>query len=57
MVRTDVLIYNALYLNHKYVFLNSTSIDIRKPNRVNYGTQNIFIAILIEENFITLPFN
>ena len=38
MVRIDVLIYNSLYLNHRYVFLNSTSVDIRKPNRAIYGT-------------------
>lgn len=57
MVRIDVLIYNSLYLNHKYVFLNSTSVDIRTPNRAIYGTQSVFIAILVEENFITLPFN
>ena len=56
-VRVDVLIYNSLYLNHKYVFLNSTAVDIRRPNRAKYGTQNAIIAILIEENFITLPFN
>jgi len=28
--RIDVLIHNALYLNHKYAFLNSTSVEIRK---------------------------
>ena len=56
-VRIDVLIYNSLYLNHKYIFLNSTSVDIRQPNRAIYGTENIFIAILVEEHFITLPFN
>lgn len=56
-VRVDILLYNSLYLNHKYVFQNTTSIDIRKPNRANYGTENIFIAILVEEHFITLPFN
>lgn len=57
MVRIDVLIYNSLYLNHRYVFLNSTSVDIRKPNRANFGTQDIIVAVLTEENFITLPFN
>ena len=57
MVRIDVLIYNSLYLNHKYIFLNSTSVDIRSPYRASYGTRDIFIAILVEEHFITLPFN
>ena len=56
-VRIDILIYNSLYLNHKYVFINSTSVDIRKPNRAIFGTQSAIIAILTEENFITLPFN
>lgn len=56
-IRIEVLIYNSLYMNHKYAFLNSTSVDIRAPNRAVFGTKNIFIAILIEEHFITLPFN
>ena len=57
MVKIDILIYNSLYLNHKYAFLNSTSVDIRGPSRASYGTRNAFIAILVEEHFITLPFN
>ena len=56
-VRVDVLIYNSLYLNHRYVFLNSTSVDIRRPGRAEYGTAKLFIAILVEEHFITLPLN
>ena len=56
-MRVDVLIYNALYMNHRYVFLNSTSVEIRQPNRAIYGTEKVLIAILVEEYFITLPFN
>jgi len=44
MVKIDVLIYNSLYLNHKYVFLNSTSVDIRGSSRASYGTRNAFVA-------------
>lgn len=56
-MRIDVLIYNALYINHKYTFQNSTSVEIRKPNRARYGTEEIFAASLREEYMIMLPFN
>ena len=36
--RIDILIHNSLYLNHRYMFMNSTSVEIRKPYRTNYGT-------------------
>lgn len=28
-MRVDVLIYNSLYMNHRYVFMNTTSVEIR----------------------------
>ena len=55
--RVEILIHNALYLNHKFPFINSTSVEIRKPNRAKFGTEEI-IATQIEEDFlITLPYN
>jgi hypothetical protein len=42
-VRIDVLIYNALYINHKYAFMNSTSVEIRVPNRAVMNTEKVFI--------------
>lgn len=56
-VRIDILIYNALYTNHKYQFLNSTSVEIRTPTRAVMGTQMVFVASLPEEYLISLPFN
>lgn len=43
-VRIDVLIYNALYINHKYAFINSTSVEIRQPNRAVMNTNKVFIT-------------
>ena len=56
-MRIEILIYNALYLNHKFVFQNITAVEIRQPSRAIYGTQRIFVCLIIEEYFITLPFN
>ena len=39
--RIDILIHNALYINHKYPFQNTTSVEIRSPFRVKYGTDQI----------------
>ena len=56
-IRIDILIYNALYINHKYAFINSTSVEIRKPKRAVMNTEKIFIASIPEEYLIMLPFN
>ena len=48
-VRIDVLIYNALYINHKYAFMNSTSVEIRVPNRAVMNTEKVFILSVQEE--------
>jgi hypothetical protein len=56
-VRIDVLIYNALYINHKYAFLNTTSVEIRTPNRAVMNTEKIFLSSIPEEYLIMLPFN
>jgi hypothetical protein len=53
----DVLIYNALYVNHKYAFINSTSVEIRTPNRAVMNTEKIFVTSIPEEYLIMLPFN
>jgi len=45
-IRIDVLIYNSLYLNHKYVFQNSTSVEKRSPNRAIWNTKKIFAISL-----------
>jgi len=52
-----VLIYNTLYINHKYVFINSTSVEIRTPNRAVMDTEMVFITSIPEEYLIMLPFN
>jgi hypothetical protein len=48
-VRIDILIYNALYINHKYAFLNSTSVEIRTPNRAVMNTEKVFILSVQDE--------
>lgn len=48
-LRVDVLLYNSLFLNYKYLFVNSTSVEIRYPNRADYGTQKSFITSLVNE--------
>ena len=45
-IRIDILIYNALYINHKYAFINSTSIEIRQPERAVMNTDKIFVISL-----------
>jgi hypothetical protein len=56
-MRIDVLIYNSLYLNYKWAFINSTSVEIRTPDRAIYGTEEIFITAIQEDYMIMLPFN
>lgn len=56
-MRIDILIYNALYVNHKYAFMNTTSVEIRKPNRAVMNTELIFLSSIPEEYLIMLPFN
>ena len=57
MFRIDILLHNALYINHKYAFINSTSVEIRKPNRAKYGTDQVIATEIQDEFFITLPYN
>lgn len=56
-LRVDLLLYNSLYLNYRHLFVNTTSVEIRFPSRADYGTQNTFIASLVNEYEISLPLN
>ena len=56
-LRVDILLYNALYLNYKYLFINTTSVEIRYPNRAIYGSQKSFLASLVNDYQISLPLN
>ena len=56
-LRIDILLYNAIYLNYRYLFVNTTSVEIRSPNRAIYNTQKVFAASLVNEYSITLPLN
>jgi hypothetical protein len=48
-MRIDILFYNSLYMNHRYQFQNTTSVEIREPNRAKLGNPNTFIAMLVDE--------
>ena len=56
-MRIDILLYNGLYFNLKYIFKDSTVVQIRTPNRAEYGTEKTFVAILKNEYSIGLPIN
>ena len=56
-LRVDVLCYNALYLNYRHLFLNTTAVEVRRPNRADYGTDKAFAASLVNGYEITLPYN
>jgi len=56
-LRVDVLCYNALYLNYRHLFMNTTSVEVRRPNRAVYGTDPTFAASIVNAYQITLPFN
>jgi len=56
-LRVDILCYNALYLNYRHLFLNTTSVEVRAPFRAIYGTGKTFAASIVNDFEITLPFN
>lgn len=56
-LRVDILLYNALFLNYRHLFVNTTAVEIRSPNRAYYGDFNVFILSIVYENDITLPHN
>lgn len=56
-LRVDILCYNALYLNYRHLFLNTTSVEVRAPFRAIYGTGKTFAASIVKDYEITLPFN
>lgn len=56
-LRVDILCYNALYLNYRHLFMNTTSVEVRRPNRAVYGTDRTFAASIVNGYEITLPFN
>mmetsp|Transcript_30594 Transcript_30594/g.46929 ORF Transcript_30594/g.46929 Transcript_30594/m.46929 type:complete len:383 (-) Transcript_30594:3407-4555(-) len=56
-MRVDVLCHNALYVNYRHLFFNSTSVEIRRPNRAYYYSPKTFVASIVEAFEITLPLN
>ena len=56
-LRVDILCYNSLYLNYRHLFLNTTSVEIRRPARAEYGTDFAFAASIVNGYQITLPYN
>ena len=49
--------YNGLFLPYKFMFANTTSVEIVKPSRAEYPKSKIFIAQIAEELQISIPFN
>ena len=56
-LRVDVLLYNALYLNYRLLFENTTSVEIRTPYRGHYGDSSVFILSITYAEGLTLPMN
>jgi len=56
-LRVDVLCYNALYLNFRHLFMNTTSVEVRRPSRAVYGSDRTFAASIVNGYQITLPYN
>lgn len=56
-LRIDILCYNSLYTNFRHLFINSTSVEIRRPFRAIYGTDMVFATSILTEYSIALPFN
>ena len=56
-LRVDILLFNALYLNYRHLFVNSTSVEIRYPNRQSFGTRDIFVTSIVYADSIALPIN
>ena len=56
-LRVDVLCYNALYLNYRYRFHNTPSVEVRRPARASYGSDKTFAVSIVESYEITLPYN
>ncbi len=53
----DILLYNSLFLNYRLLFVNTTSVEIRSPNRASYGEYGVFILSIVFDYEITLPHN
>jgi hypothetical protein len=51
------LLYNSLYLNYKHLFINSTAVEVRYPNRASYGSTLVFVTSIVQANAIALPIN
>ena len=56
-LRVDILLYNALFLNYRHLFVNTTAVEIRKPNRAAYGELKVFILSITYDQGVTLPHN
>lgn len=56
-LRVDVLLYNSLFLNYRLLFVNSTSVEIRRPYRAIFEDLGVFILSIVYADDITLPHN
>jgi len=55
--KVDVVIYNENYLNVRYAFIESTSVEIVGPYRGNYGKPFGFYAVITADDDVALPIN
>ena len=55
--KVDVILLNDTYLNLKYAFINSTSVEIVSPYRAEYGQHKTFYAIITQDEEVSLPIN
>lgn len=53
----DIIINNKAFLNSRYLFLNSTSVDIVSPYRAMYPKPVSFFVKLTQNDRVTLPIN
>jgi hypothetical protein len=44
-------------MGYKHLFTNSTSVEIRSPDRAAYGEYGVFILSIVQDYEITLPHN
>jgi hypothetical protein len=56
-LRVDILCYNGLYLNYRHMFMNTTSVEVRRPYRAIYGEDKTFACSIQNGYQISLPFN
>jgi len=55
--KVDVVIYNENFLNVRYAFVESTSVEIVGPYRAHYGSPRGFYALIQSQGDVALPIN